>query len=509
MTQPLAPIRARGASRARWESVSWLAWAVGGLTLLAAGLRFSTLGEQSYWYNEAATVVVMKASFGDMISRVSHVEGNPPLYYVLAWVWSKAFGTGDVALRTLSAILGTLTVPAAFLAGRELASRRAGLVAAALVALNPFLVWYSQEARSYALLVLLLTLGLYLFARARRDPTPRNLGLWALASALALSSHYFAAFVVVPEGVWLLAATRPRIPVLAAVASVGAAGLALLPLAMAQQSGRRTDPFAGAGLAHRCWQTLVHFASSLKPPLFAGGNVGILQIGVGIAEAALAVAATAILWRFGARSERRGALVALSVGATAFAIPIVLALSGIDFVNERNMIGSLTPLLVAAGIAFGCAGSGRVGLAAAGVACCAFAVVLIAVNVTSKMQRPDWRDAAKAIEAGPAGRVVVVPALAQIPISYYLGAERSRVGRPPIRVRRLEILGKRGSLAPPEPGFKRVSQHRTVAGRLWLRRYAARRPQSIGSSLVPSSNLIVRSPGGWRYPPPPRLTRPL
>src|SRR5438876_576650 len=80
---------------------------------------------------------------------------TPPFYYMLAWGWAKLFGTGEVGLRSLSALAGTLTIPAAYAAGRALSSRRAGLIAAALFAVNPLLVWYSQEARAYALLALL------------------------------------------------------------------------------------------------------------------------------------------------------------------------------------------------------------------------------------------------------------------------------------------------------------------------------------------------------------------
>ena len=106
-------------------------------------------------------------------------ESNPPLYYVLAWGWAKAFGTGEVGLRSLSALFGAATVPLAYCIGAELANRRAGLIAAALVAVSPMLIWYSQEARSYALLVFFCAASLLFFARALRTaqrPRPGALG---------------------------------------------------------------------------------------------------------------------------------------------------------------------------------------------------------------------------------------------------------------------------------------------------------------------------------------------
>ena len=72
-------------------------------------------------------------------------------YLLVAWPWAKVFGTGEVGLRSLSAGLGVGLVPLIYLCGNELVSRRAGLVAAAFAAVNPFMVWYSQEAREYML----------------------------------------------------------------------------------------------------------------------------------------------------------------------------------------------------------------------------------------------------------------------------------------------------------------------------------------------------------------------
>src|SRR3954451_10816760 len=100
-----------------------------GITLAGALLRFTTLDVQSYWLDEAATVNLLHRGFGSMISGVVSGESTPPLYYVLAWAWAKAFGTGEVGLRSLSALIGTLVVPVAFVLGRRVAGERTGLVA--------------------------------------------------------------------------------------------------------------------------------------------------------------------------------------------------------------------------------------------------------------------------------------------------------------------------------------------------------------------------------------------
>ena len=116
----------------------------------------------------------------------------------------KVFPSTEVGLRAIPAICGVALVPVAYWIGRELASTRAATIAAALVASNPFLVWYSQEARSYSLLALLSAIALLLTLRALRRPSGRLYAGWMVVSSLALATHYFAAFLVLPEAVILL-----------------------------------------------------------------------------------------------------------------------------------------------------------------------------------------------------------------------------------------------------------------------------------------------------------------
>src|SRR6185437_10957473 len=100
---------------------------------------------------------------GKMMGLIPQSESTPPLYYCVAWVWARLFGDHEAGLRSLSAVAGVLVVPIAYGLGARLIGRRAGLIAAALTACNPLLVWYSQEARSYSMLVLLSAVSLVAF----------------------------------------------------------------------------------------------------------------------------------------------------------------------------------------------------------------------------------------------------------------------------------------------------------------------------------------------------------
>ncbi len=197
---------------ARLRTVSLEGWVLFALVLAAAAIRIVTIDNQSFWADEALTAHEAGQSFPAMLHTVTSVETTPPLYFVVIWIWSKAFGGSEVALRSISALAGVATVPIAYLCARELIDRRAGLIAAALVAVNPFMIWYSQEARAYMLLAALSGASFLWFLRARREPSRRNLAGWAGFSALALMTHFFAGFAVAPEAVWLLWAWRSRPP---------------------------------------------------------------------------------------------------------------------------------------------------------------------------------------------------------------------------------------------------------------------------------------------------------
>ena len=236
----------RDAARARSRAF----WIVAGLTLLAAGLRFATLGVQSYHHDEIVTASrILRGGFGHAMDAVGFSESAPPLYYAVAWVWTQVTGTGEFGLRSISALAGVATVPVAYLAALELRGRRAGLMAAALVAVNPMLLWYSQEARAYSLFVLLCAVSLLYCVRALRRGRRRDVVLWGVASGLALATHYFAVFPIAAEALWLL--RRRRRGSLPGLGIVGLSGLALAPLAVHQMSIGHAEWIGNFSLGHR------------------------------------------------------------------------------------------------------------------------------------------------------------------------------------------------------------------------------------------------------------------
>jgi hypothetical protein len=118
-----------------------------------------------FWIDEGISVGIASHPFGEIFHALRE-DGSPPLYYLLLHFWMQAFGRSEENTHVLSLLFALLTIPAALWAGWALWGRRAGYVAAALAAFNPFLVAYAQETRMYSLLSLLCLLATACFVLA-------------------------------------------------------------------------------------------------------------------------------------------------------------------------------------------------------------------------------------------------------------------------------------------------------------------------------------------------------
>ena len=263
-------------------------------------LRFATLGVQSYHHDEVVTASrVLRAGFGHAMHAVWTGESTPPVYYALAWVWTQLVGTGEFGLRSISAAAGVATVPVAYLIGVELRGRRAGLWAAALVAVNPMMLWYSQEARAYALVALFGALSVLYWLRAERRGARRDFVWWGIWSGLAIGTHYFVAFPILAEAVMLLRRRGLR-ESLAGMAILAGCAIAVAPVAIHQTSLGHAEWIGNFTLGHRL-----------------GGNGGDLRHRGDRRHHRPARAALARLRAAGAEPRRAGAAAAAGGGTGA------------------------------------------------------------------------------------------------------------------------------------------------------------------------------------------------
>lgn len=479
----MASIGLRAAGLRRWPAASeryWHLWLLAGIVALGAVLRFSTLDLQSYRYDETVTVArVLHPSLFATFSEVPHSESTPPLYYLVAWFWSRPFGTGEVWMRSLSALAGTATIAVVYLAAVALPlPRRAGLIAAAMVSVSPVMIWFSQDARAYALVVLLTALSFLFFARARRRGARRDFAWWAVFSALALATHYFAGFVVLAEIAVLLAGPYRRTAAVAIVPIALMAAL-LVPIGVQQADHAHAGWIAEQPLGERLERAGAKLVGNDNGNEHGARQPGPIPLGV---PSALAVAALALLlWR-GEDDERRGAGVAAIVGGIALALPLLLGFLGKDYLDGRNLLPVFVPLIVLIAAGFGARRLGRVGLALALAFCFCSLVFTIEIDRLPRLQREDLRNAAAEVGTLRPGEVVIADRYAAgWPLRYYLGAHSAPATLPPLS--EIVLVGsktaaERSAKRILPPAFHRV-ESKPVSYNFTLTRYRSSDPVRV------------------------------
>lgn len=457
-------------------------WIVAGLTVLGAALRFATLGVQAYHHDEIVTASrVLRVGFGHAMDAVGFSESAPPLYYALAWIWTQLTGNGEWGLRSLSALAGVATIPVAYLVARELRGPRAGVIAAALVAANPMLVWYSQEARAYSLLGFFCALSLLFCVRALRNRAgddKRDFVAWGVFSALALATHYFAIFPLVAE-VLLLARRRGK-AILSGLWIVALAVLLLAPLAIHQMSYGHAEWIGKFTLGHRLGEAAITFMIGETGDIIGRTE----KPGPALVPLALVLAGLALLVARGSRGERRAAFVPLAVAGVTIGIPLLLAILfvGKDFVLTRNLLPALVPLLVGLGVALSVRRARLLGTAVAAVLVAYSFAFSIWASADPDLRRPDWRAVAHHLGEPEGPRATVTWVLGEAPLRFYLstGAIQLKAAEGYDWLVREITFVSMGEVPPPSrrllgPGFRETGTE--DVGPLFIRRYRLPGPE--------------------------------
>lgn len=210
------------------------------ITLIAAGLRVFNLGHKSLWLDEIITAEVSVKGIGNII-RFSITDTGPlPLSYLFEYL-SELFGRSEFFVRLPSALFGIATIPLVYVLGqRLLQTARAAAIAAVLLTFSAFHHYYSQEARGYALYVLLAVLSLLLLHRALERHHWKSWIIYGVCCLLLVYTTYFGVFIVFANLVYgLLLSLRERsssdeeptakLSLLALFLTTLVVGLALLP----------------------------------------------------------------------------------------------------------------------------------------------------------------------------------------------------------------------------------------------------------------------------------------
>jgi mannosyltransferase len=242
---------------------------------VAIGVVTRFVTRSSLWLDESLTVNIARLPLGDLATALKH-DGHPPLFYVLLHGWTSLFGTGDVAVRSLSGVFGIAALPLVWIIGRRRGGSLLAWVAVAVVALSPFAVRYSDEARMYSMVMFLVLAGWLLLddilVRGRATIL-RFVGLVLVAAAL-LYTHYWSLWLLAAVGlvmirqIWRSADAAARRPYLGVVLALVVAGITFVPWlpTMLYQSAHTGTP----------WASPMRPSSALSVTFadFAAGNYG-------------------------------------------------------------------------------------------------------------------------------------------------------------------------------------------------------------------------------------------
>lgn len=155
--------------------------------LFGAWLRLTALNRQSLWFDEADVVVRAQQSLGAVLHTFVRQGENGPLYNLLLHFWTEFLGSNERWVRLPSALAGVASIPVIYLVGARTLGRRVGLLAAGLLAISPYHDWYSQEAKMYAIAVLLTLVSTLCFIEA----LTRNRRIWWAAYVVATTLGFY------------------------------------------------------------------------------------------------------------------------------------------------------------------------------------------------------------------------------------------------------------------------------------------------------------------------------
>ena len=408
---------------------------VAGLLLIGGALRFYRLSGRSFWLDE---ILVWDfsggASIDAVVRRLAAVPSLMPLHFVISWI-IRHWGDSETWLRLFPAVAGTLTVPAMFFLARDLFGRRTAVLAALLVAVAPFLIWYSQENAAYALLTLLTVVQMHLaYLAVTRSRLAHWLG-FSIVTLVSLYNDYLALLATAAAFVFIgLALLRRRAGARGFAAAFGSGLLILLgylPWLGVFRTFLRHQEYGLSRFSPAHHASLADVQSYLA--IFGLQSVVLVVLLAGVALAAIwtlrrgePATLLTLVWLLAPVAaffySLRGGLVTLWPRYLIFVLPAALLLVALVIDEVATWLGRV-------------AGS-RSRLVAGLASVAGIAVVLIPLvpSLTSSYQLPkdDWRGAASFVRSHSAPDSVVIDVgsdsyWVQEAMGYYLHHQRSSV----------------------------------------------------------------------------------
>ncbi|HIE37749.1 MAG TPA: hypothetical protein EYH30_01065 [Anaerolineales bacterium] len=182
----------------------WLKIGLLAAIFVAYALRTTTLTLQSMWVDEVMALHFTEGSFAETVRTIIQPTHNGPLFYLLLFWWRQVVGDSDFAARFLSTFFGVLTLPLLFQWARKLLADRTAALSLWLFAFSPFTLWFAQEAKMYALHMLLAVASSLLLLEAFRKGGWYRWLLYASLVSTFLYSHLFGGLLVITQAAMAL-----------------------------------------------------------------------------------------------------------------------------------------------------------------------------------------------------------------------------------------------------------------------------------------------------------------
>jgi 4-amino-4-deoxy-L-arabinose transferase-like glycosyltransferase len=204
------------------------------ILFLSLVLRFVGITRQSFWIDELISVLSISVGFDSLFNELySGVNLLPPVFDYALKLWTVIFGQSQLAIRAFSAVLGTALVFVSYKTARLFLERRTAWLTALMVAISPYGLYYSQEARCYMLLAVLLTTAIYCLVRTLNEGGRRYYLAWLAFNILSFYTHIYAVLGFAAQAAFVFlrrpVGNYPRKPCIKLIAGFSVIGLACVP----------------------------------------------------------------------------------------------------------------------------------------------------------------------------------------------------------------------------------------------------------------------------------------
>lgn len=397
------------------------------IVLLGLGLRAWGLEGQSLTMDEVTELHIAERAIEEIVWLA---DGFPPLYHILLHGWREWFPSESSA-RWLSVVLGCLSVLAIWRLARQWGGARVGLWTALLLALSPFHIWYSQEARAYGLYFLLGILALWFFARASKTNRYADWALYSLVSLAGVYTHYYFAVLLLINAVLLIVekrSWRDRTPALlthAGLALLSAPSLWLMRSDLSLQAGFDLyAPFNVASVGYTYFTFIAGFSlgPSMRELHATSAAETIVQalpwlLAVGLVVTVLGYQASKVFGGWSAVA--RLAIIAM---APVLVSGILAVFLGVGY-RVRYVVWAAIPLFIVLGAGLSRPGFRRSVAAAVLAIAVVFSVSLFNRHNVDRYRNEDMRGVSAYLKsvATPGTPVFVISGYMARPVRYYLG----------------------------------------------------------------------------------------